>query len=273
MPITLPTAPTLPKRKMESLTLLIFGAPKIGKSTLASHADGAVFWAFEPGLNSLTTHQVPITSWEETLEMAAALRDQQHAFKTNVWDTADNAFRYCGEWICRQNNITHLDDLKDKKGYTLCNNEFRRVVTKVAASSMGLVLISHSKTEKVKTRTGERDKVLPTLTGGARGILLGMSDAILYCDVEEGTDEAGLPCINRVLRTKPSLDYEAGDRTGLLPETLPMDWAALVAAMTGTAPAMAAPPAKTPDIPAAQTAPTPEPANTTAPAATTQKDK
>ncbi len=41
--------------------------------------------------------------------------------------------------------------------------------------------------------------------------------------------------VERVLRTKPHPTYEAGDRTGRLPELLPLDYSAFNAAFTGTA--------------------------------------
>ena len=38
------------------------------------------------------------------------------------------------------------------------------------------------------------------------------------------TAEDGEKSVRRVIRTKPSLYYEAGDRTGRLPETLDFDF-------------------------------------------------
>ena len=42
--------------------------------------------------------------------------------------------------------------------------------------------------------------------------------------------------IDRVMRTKPHPTYEAGDRTGRLPEQLPLDYDAFVKAFMATAP-------------------------------------
>ena len=52
-----------------------------------------------------------------------------------------------------------------------------------------------------------------------------MVDLILYCDLEAVIDEEGKTSYRRVMRTKPSPHYEAGDRTGRLPETLELDFA------------------------------------------------
>ena len=47
-------------------------------------------------------------------------------------------------------------------------------------------------------------------------------------------DWAGNIVINRVLRTKPHPTYEAGDRTGRLPDVLPLDYSAFVKAFEAT---------------------------------------
>ena len=47
-----------------------------------------------------------------------------------------------------------------------------------------------------------------------------MVDMVLYCDLEDGEDKT----TRRLIRTKPSKYYEAGDRTGRLPETLDLDF-------------------------------------------------
>ena len=52
MPITLPTQKTLPKMSLRDMTVLIYAAPKFGKSTWASQAPDALFLATEPGPES-----------------------------------------------------------------------------------------------------------------------------------------------------------------------------------------------------------------------------
>ena len=52
-----------------------------------------------------------------------------------------------------------------------------------------------------------------------------MADMVLFCDLEPTTGEDGSQNLRRVIRTKPSLYHEAGDRTGRLPETIDLDFA------------------------------------------------
>lgn len=228
----LPTERSTIKRDPRDLVILIYGQPKIGKSTFCSHADGALFLATEPGLNNLEVFQVPITTWSEFLETCFAIAEGNHEFRTVVIDTIDNLFKLCRESVLKKHGLVHEQDASYGKGYDLVKFEFQRRLTALSLLPLGLMMVSHSEEKEVKTRTGSAYKVAPTLPNQARKIVLGMADLVLYAETEEITDDRGKPQgFERVLRTKPTTVYEAGDRTGLLPDTLPLDYHAFAAAL------------------------------------------
>jgi hypothetical protein len=229
----LPTEKTPVKTSLLELSTLVYGPSKIGKSTFASHFDHAIFLATEAGLNTLQVYQSNIQSWTDLLTACKDLSEGKHAFRTIVLDTVDNAYRMCSEHVCKANNVTHESDLQYGKGYALVNGEFHRVLTKLSQLPYGLVLISHSQEKERETRTGKVVKTVPTLPEGARKIVLGLVDLILYCDVEPVKDAAGNVTTRRVIRTKPHEAYEAGDRTGKLPEVIDLDHAKFIAAFSG----------------------------------------
>ena len=121
------------------------------------------------------------------------------------------------------------------KGWALVKNEWHRVLTRLASLPYGLILISHAVDKTIETRTGEYTKTTPSLPDRARNVVLGLVDIILYGDSVSRKDAAGYLVVDRVLRTKPHPTYEAGDRTGRLPEMLPLDYAAFNSAFSGTA--------------------------------------
>ena len=223
--MALPTQKTPPKASLADLTVLAYGRNKIGKSTFCSHADGALFLATEPGLNSLDVYQQPIATWDELLAACAEIAEGKHPFKTVIIDTVDNAYRMCVEHICRKFKIEHESDLGYGKAYALINNEFYRVLNKLALLPSGLWLVSHAQEKEVDTARGKIMRTMPTLPDKARKIVLGMVDMILFCDIEVTQNEGGQPSARRVIRTKPTLVYEAGDRTGRMPELLDLDYA------------------------------------------------
>jgi len=230
----LPTEKTPPKTDLRDMNLLVYGPPKIGKSTFCSHADGALFLATEAGLNHLDVFQSPIGSWEEMTEALSQIAAGQHKFRTIVIDTVDNAYRFCEEYICRKLKIDHPADATFGKGWGSVNSEFTRVLTKLGSLPYGLILVSHAREKEVTTRTGTINRIGPTLPEGARKIVTGFADCILFFDVETVPNADGKTTYRRVIRTKPTTHYEAGDRTGRLPETLPLDYRAVVKALHGT---------------------------------------
>jgi hypothetical protein len=232
----LPDKKTPKKTNLSDLTVLLFGMPKAGKSTWCSNAEGALFLATEPGLNHLEVYQVPISTWEELLAALAEVAKGEHAFRTIVIDTTDNAYRFCVDYICTKHGVKHPADLPYGKGHALVNNEFLRVLNKLAQLPYGVILTSHAQEREVEGRTGTYTKTTPTLPDGARKVLLGFVDIIAFVDVEADRGQDGAITYRRVVRTKPSMHYEAGDRTGRLPEVLPLDYAAFAAALGGERP-------------------------------------
>lgn len=224
--MALPTKKTPPRANLGDYSILIYGPTKIGKTTFCSRFPEVLFLATEPGLNALEAYQTPITCWTDLLSTAADIAKGGHNFKTIAIDTADNAYRMCEEYVCAAENIRHPSDLEYGKGVAFVNNEFQRVLTKLAALPYGLLLVSHAREREVKTPTGKYNKTCPSLTGGAYKIILGMADMVLYCDTEEVAMAEGKIGIQRVIKTKPTPYYDAGDRTGRLPETLPLSYQA-----------------------------------------------
>jgi hypothetical protein len=220
----LPTAKTPPKASLSDYTVLVHSRPKAGKSEFCSHADNALFLATEPGLNALEVYQVPITSWDDFLAACGEIAEGNHPFKTIVIDTVDLAYRMCSEYICRKFKIEHESDMGFGKAWALVSGEFQRVLTKLAHMPYGLFLISHSQESQVETRTGNITRIVPTLPEKARKIVLGLVDMILYFDVETVVGGDGRPTYRRVIRTKPHPNYEAGDRTGRLPDVIDLDY-------------------------------------------------
>ena len=182
------------------------------------------FWPPNRASTPLEVFQSPITCWEDLLQACAEIAEGKHDFKTIVIDTVDNAYKMCADYVCKKFKIEHESDLGYGKGYALINNEFQRVLNKLAFLPYGLILISHSQEKEIETRTGKHTRIVATLPDKARKMVTGLVDMILYCDLEMKPGEDGKPAWQRVMRTKPSPNYDAGDRTGRLPEALPLDF-------------------------------------------------
>ncbi len=232
MTLTLPTTKSKPTTDLAKQSILLYGVPKLGKSSFASEFPEAMFFECEPGLNHLEVFKVPTYSWEVFLEACKLIAKGDHGFKTLVIDTIDNAFKMCSDYVCAKHGIEYEGDMGHGKGWALVKNEWHRVLTRLASLPYGLIMISHAIDKTIETRTGEYTKTTPSLPDRARNVVLGLVDIILFGDSVSRKDPAGNIVVERLLRTKPHPTYEAGDRTGRLPDVLPLSYAAFNAAFS-----------------------------------------
>lgn len=253
----IPDEPVPVNRTFSDRTVLLYGPPKIGKTTFASQFPDAVFSECEPGLGELALRKTPCYSWPAFLEWCNDLRKRAKAesdaaafneaadgivapplpgapIKTVVIDTVDNAYRYCEEHVLKGLGVDHASDLGYGKGWAAVHSEWHRVITKLASLHYGLVMISHAKTTVVKAKNGsEYDRQVPTLPGKARETVMGLVDVILYCEIAAIDQGDGTVKYRRVMRAKPATTYEAGDRTGKLPATMELSFEAFRKALDG----------------------------------------
>jgi len=216
----LPTEKRKPKQRLEDFSILLYGQPKIGKSTFCSQMDNPLFLATEPGLNALEVYEVQIPDWKTFLQVCAEIAQGGHPFKTIVIDTVDNLWKACAEHFREKLDIVHESDLPYGKAYMLIRDEFLRVLRKMSLLPYGLILTSHVEVEEIKTRTQTINKAVPSIPKSGRTTVLGWVDMILYATMETTEDGEEI----RVIRTKPSENWEAGDRTKRLPATVPLDF-------------------------------------------------
>lgn len=228
--LTLPTEYSEPVYELNRLTTLLYGLPKIGKTTWAAGAEEALFLATEEGQNHVRVKKLAVTDWETFCQACKLIAAGDHDYKTIVIDTIDNLHEMCVMHFNRLNNLTHENDMGYGKGYALIYREFIGAIRWLSLQPYGLIMISHARQMEVKTPTGVATKYTCSLPDSTKNSIkegiYKMTDLFLFAELEEIYDETGTQIIgwDRVVRTQPTTLYEAGDRTGRLPETLPLDY-------------------------------------------------
>lgn len=206
--------------ELETRMIFVYGPPKIGKSTLASEFEDYFFFECEPGLKDLSVYKTdpPITSWLEFLEWAAAVAADPKKYKGTVIDTIDSLALYCSGYTNQRLGLVHESDAEWGKGWDAARKELQRALSKLANLGIGLIVIGHSKDIEVKRRNETYTRTVPRVGKAAREIVSDMADLILLCDTEYDDDGNEY----RVIRTKPSKNWEAGERGNppRLPETV-----------------------------------------------------
>jgi hypothetical protein len=218
----LPTSKSARVTDLKKFIVQIYGQPKAGKSTFASKFDNALFICTEPGHKFLEVYGGDHVhkDWSEIRDTVMRLCKEDHDFQTVVIDTVDNAYEFCSQWVCKQKGIEHESDEGYGKGWTAVKKEFKGVINALANRGFGLVFISHSKLGELESKGVKRPFVDNSLSNSAKSFVNGLSDFIFYCYM----DDDG----NRLMRTKANLNVNAGDRSGKLPEVMPMDYEQLI---------------------------------------------
>ena len=210
-------------RKLSDQTFLIYGNPKVGKSTLCSHFKDVLYIATEPGTNHLNLQYKPtmINSWKKFKMLAKEIKELKDSnFKTIVIDTVDELNRYCEDYILEREGISNLGDLPHGKAYGMVRAELMKYLKFLSMLPYGLVMVSHSKETEVEEKVGMKlkrwNKQVISVTGNRGTDITAIADIILYMTStisEEGVQSG-------VAYTKPSPLHMAGERGGLLAEKI-----------------------------------------------------
>lgn len=181
--------PTQISRDLKGKYILIYGLPKVGKTTFLSKFPKHLICAFEPGTNALQGAMVqPMSSWSDFKQVLGQLKDPkvQEMFDTIGVDTADKAWEMCEKHICLQEEVSQIGDIPYGRGYDLCKKEFSNTFDQIARLGYGLVFVSHSAEKKFKDEKGEEYiQLAPALPQRPYDIINKMVDFIGYIRVKK----------------------------------------------------------------------------------------
>ncbi len=178
--LTLPEELSEASNKLGDYSILLYGQPKIGKTSLAAEFPDAFFLMCEPGGVALEIYQRPVTNWK-TFVGYVDLLENDTKYQTIIIDTADNAFDYCSEHICQANSVDHLSQMEWGKGYQAAGLEFKKQINRLIALDKGIILISHSKETEITTRSGRKYQTIePSIANTGKKVLNKLCDIIAY---------------------------------------------------------------------------------------------
>jgi len=226
----LPTKKTEIVRDFGKYTFLIYGQPKAGKTTFCANFPQALFIATEPGHKFQEVFKVDPLNWQDVVSVARELAsDKTRKFKTVIFDTVDNAWLMCEEYVCKKEGITHVSEGDYGSAYQKTRNEFMRIIRELTQRGYGVVFISHAQTKDQTRKEGVVERKISmtdsTLGNTARKAITGLCDMIFYCWI----DSTG----KRLMRTKADENTNAGDRSGLLPDMMALDYGELRQHLSG----------------------------------------
>lgn len=229
--LMLPTKKTPRTYDYRNFSGLIYGRPKIGKSTFCAGLDSGkvLFLDTEDGTKHLDVFTVKISRWADAVQAARDLLTTDHEFSLVVVDTVSALREMAIDHALnelRAPSITSGKFSAHGRGWMVVNSEMTKLWNMLLAGRFGVYFVDHEKQvettmdgEIIKpddTYQGQRIlKVQPSL-GGKPGLALkGLCDLVLRATINERGE--------RVLQTSNTATIEAGDRSGVLPAEMPLD--------------------------------------------------
>ena len=214
-------------RDLSGYITYLYGAPKVGKTTLVSNFPGALLLATEKGYNALPGVFVQdITRWSDLKEVIRELKkpEVKEKFQSVIIDTIDVAAGYCDKYICNQLGIETLGEGGwSVNGWARYKKELEDTFRTIVNLGYALVFISHDKDKEFTRKDGSKyNQTVPTLQTSANEIVKAMADIYMYAIIDEATQERKL-----ILR---SLDgtIDAGCRFKYVKPEIPLDYDTLV---------------------------------------------
>lgn len=240
--------------------IVVHGVQGVGKSTFAAGAYNPVFLPFEDGLTGIETPAFPLLrTYEQAIEALDALAAGGHEFGTVVLDSLDWLEPLIWNRVARDAGKDSIESIPYGKGYIEATSYWRIVLDKLGAlrdRGMATILVAHTEVRRFDAPDMDAfDRYVLKLHKGAAALVVEWADIVGLAQVETAIKKEaqgfqnrvrGIATGRRVLRVNESPAYVAKNRFSL-PDPLPLDWGALVAAITPpAAPAPESAPAATP---------------------------
>lgn len=149
----------------KTISMLIYGEPGIGKTTLGCSAPNPVLFDFDGGVMRINpSHRVPtvqINSWAETNEALNEIMND-HSIKCDsiVIDTAGKMLDYMSAYIIANDpRMAQKDGSLSLKGYGVRKNMFIEFNKRVMLMGKNIIYIAHTREEKRGEDTIQRPEI------------------------------------------------------------------------------------------------------------------
>lgn len=188
--------PTTVSRDLKGKFVFLYGAPKVGKTTLAVQFPRNLLLAVEHGFNVIDNiYAVDVPSWGEFKKYVKQLQDDdlKGMFDTVTIDTIGLLYDRCESYICDREGVDKLSDIPYGGGYKMLDQEFETTLRKITQImdkdgkiAYGLCLIGH---EKVRVETDGQTSIkhiTPDISDRCAKIVNRMVDITAYIGFENG---------------------------------------------------------------------------------------
>ena len=164
-----------------TLSVLIYGQPGIGKTTFGVSAPNAVLFDYDGGVQRINgAHQVATlqpTSWEDTALALTEIQNEMPEIQTIVIDTVGKMLDYMSAYIIKNDaKMAMRDGSLSLKGYGVRKQMFVNFIKQLAIMGKNVVFVAHEREE----RRGEETFKRPEIGGSSANDLIKELDLVGY---------------------------------------------------------------------------------------------
>jgi stage III sporulation protein SpoIIIAA len=186
--------------------MLLYGAPKVGKTTALSQLEDCLIIDTEQGANMLNGYIEQVNTREDLIVLLKEASDG-HDYKYVAIDTIDKVAEWAEEAVCREEQVSAIQDLAYGKGFGMVRERVLNTIKAVKNIFPHVIIIGHRKWARavVDSKAIVEPESLD-LTGKLKNMLMADCDAIgyVYRDDEKG---------NLMVSFKANEALEAGSRS------------------------------------------------------------
>ena len=197
------------KRKIVSnnpKSLLLYGAPKVGKTSILSKLNDCLIIDTEQGANMVEGYIETINNREELIKLLEKAQ-KGHEYKYVALDTVDKIADWAEKAVCEAEGVTNVADLAFGKGFGMVREKVLNTIAALKGIFPYVIIIGHRKWAKsvVESKAIVEPESLD-LTGKLKNMLMADCDAIGY--VYRNEDNSKL-----MVSFKANEALEAGSRS------------------------------------------------------------
>lgn len=146
---------SLQKNKPRQPRVIVYGAPGIGKTSLALDAPSPVVIQTEDGLGNADVTAFPkADAYHQVIEALGALYSEEHQFKTLVLDSLDWLEPLIWDKVCADNDVKDISSIPYGRGYSEALNYWREVLSGITAlrdhRDMIIVMTAHNQVQRIE---------------------------------------------------------------------------------------------------------------------------
>ena len=180
------------KRKPLSVnpkTLLLYGPPKVGKTTMLSKLDDCLIIDTEQGSTMVEGYIKEVNDRKELIDCISDI-STKNPFKYVAIDTIDNVADWAEKRVCEENEVAALADLPFGKGWALHREKVMSTLKFLKLASPHVIVVGHRKVARAVLEG--KHLVEPEsleLTGRLKNMIMSDCDAIGYVYREPETEK------------------------------------------------------------------------------------